>query len=136
LQNDLSKDDEQIVIEAGPYAELDDIQGDDYYVCLIWNGSSYEYVHITAKLGENTVQVRRAQEGSAAIVGRVGDRLSIINTAGLYRGLNQSESAIQMNRNRVRADVTIPAGYNAHSVGPLDIEAVVSIEAGSVWSIE
>ncbi len=127
LTSDLNSSGTSVVIEPGPYAELEDMQGDDYYPALLFNGSSYEYVHIVSKDGSDTITIEREKEGTGAIVCRTGDKIATINSAGLYENLNQKESAIQMNKNAVTSDTTIPDGYNAMSVGPLDIDANVTI---------
>jgi len=128
LTTDLNSNGTSVAIESGPYADLEDIQGEDYYPALLFNGSSYEYVHIVSKDGSNTITIEREKEGSSTIVCRTGDKISIINSAGVYQNLNQSESAIQLNKNAVTSNTTIPEGHNAESVGPLSIDANVKID--------
>jgi hypothetical protein len=45
---------------------------------------------------------------------------------------------IQMNPNTIRAPVTVPAGYNATSAGPITIAdgTTVTVENTAVWSIQ
>jgi hypothetical protein len=133
LSNDLGKTETSAEIESSYYDLLEDIDGDDYYPAVLWNGSSYEYVHIVAKEGSNTVTLERAKEGSSAISCPLGSKLSIVNTAEVYQNLNQKESGLQMNKNAVTSDTEIPDGYNALSVGPLDIEATVTVNG--VWEV-
>jgi len=114
-------------IETDPYARLEIIQGGDYYPALLFNGSSYEYVYVVEKSGANTIKVERGKENSSQIACPRGSKISLINTAGVYQNVNQKESAIQINKNEITSDTTIPEGYNAESVGPLSIDANVKI---------
>ena len=45
------------------------------------------------------------------------------------------KNAITLNANSIDVAYTIPTGYNGMSVGPLDIDANITIESGSVWEI-
>lgn len=135
LQSDVSQGETVWTIDQEAYDLLEDIVGDDYYVALFYNGASYEYLRITARLEDNKISVVRGLEGSSALVGRSGDVLSVVNSAGQYQLLNQHDSPIQVNARAVRSPFFIMSGYNAHSVGPLDVESVVDISPDSVWDI-
>lgn len=122
-------------IETDPYARLKTMQGEDYYPALLWNGSSYEYIHIIEKSGANTIQVERGKENSASISCPSGSKISVINSAEVYQNLNQKENSIQVNKNVVTSDTIIPSGYHGMSVGPLEIEADVTISKNSIWEV-
>ena len=134
LTDELNSNETSVIIEPGPYSMLENIQEDEYYPALLFNGSNYEYVHIISKDGSDTISIERGKEGSAAIVCRTGDKISIVNSAKVYQNMNQKESAIQINKKTITADTIIPDGYNAISVGPLDINATVTIN-DSTWEI-
>ena len=46
-----------------------------------------------------------------------------------------ADTGIQMNKNSIDSELIIPAGYNAMSIGPLDINTIITINENSVWEI-
>lgn len=46
-----------------------------------------------------------------------------------------SNNAIKLNKNSVDVKFSIPTGYNACSVGPLDVNATIDVAENSVWEV-
>ena len=46
-----------------------------------------------------------------------------------------ADTGIQMNKNSIDSYLSIPAGYNAMSIGPLDINTEITINKNSTWEV-
>lgn len=92
IQAALSDTDTEVNILSEDWDRLDTIASGDYYIALLDNGSSIEYIHITDKLSSPKIQIERAKEGTSAIACSKYDTLAVTNTAAMYQQFAQSDT--------------------------------------------
>ena len=91
LQAALGTGDTTAKLLSGDWDKIEPLVPGEYYIAMLNNGESLEYVHITAKQDSPYITLLRAQEGSAAISCDIGDTVSVVNTAGMYQDFTQGE---------------------------------------------
>jgi hypothetical protein len=131
-----------LAVASGQGALFPTITGSNYFlVTLIGvSGSPLEIVKVTARSGD-TFTIVRAQEGTTASAFTGGDSVQLrITAAVMQQAANngaQANGVIYENSTEVTSNYTMTTGKNGLSVGPITIDAGVSVTvpSGQRWVV-
>lgn len=131
-----------LTVASGQGALFPVITGSNYFlVTLIGvSGSPIEIVKVTAR-STDTFTIVRAQEGTSASAFTGGDSVQLRITAAVMQSAAnsgpQAGGVIYENGTEVTSNYTMTTGKNGFSVGPVTVDAGVSVTvpSGQRWVI-
>jgi hypothetical protein len=131
-----------LTVASGQGALFPTITGSNYFlVTLIGvSGSPIEIVKVTAR-STDTFTIVRAQEGTTASAFTGGDSVQLRITAAVMQAAAnsgpQAGGVIYENSTEVTSNYTMTTGKNGFSVGPITIDAGVSVTvpSGQRWVV-